>query len=133
LGNFKSGDWVDIKFDSDQFKTPLSISPTTAPSGEPASATPPKSNAGGWGKKDEGTEKRIARAVAIKEATQIVLAMITAGSFPKTKAAQKEFLAQQVLEVAQQYEPYLTLTEESEELEKPDMGSEGFEQEDFES
>jgi hypothetical protein len=132
LQNMKSGDWVEIKFDNDQFKTPLSIETITDPSSSPSTASSPKSGGSTWGKKDEGTEKRIARAVAIKEATQLVLAMVTAGSFPKTKAAQKEFLAQQVLEVAVQYEPYLTLSEQSDDLEKPEMGDDDFEQEGFE-
>jgi len=123
LANFKVGDWVEIKFDTDKFKTPLSISKQAG--SEEASA--PAQSASGpakWGQQDEGTQKRIARSVALKEATAIVCEMMKAGAFPATKSKSYEFLAQNVLEVAKIYEPYVNCTEVSDDVVKPDLSPE---------
>ena len=125
LQGFKAGDWAEIKFDTDQYRTPLSIDKASEPGAS-------KTSTATFAPRDDTTNLRIARAVAIKEATVLALAMAAGDAFPKTKIKSKEFMAQQVLEIAQLYEPYLTLTEQSDELEMPEIGEDDFDQEGFE-
>ena len=133
LDSFKIGDWVEIEFDTDKFKTPKSIRKHIE--GEavvdklpyPSTPSSPRS----FGAQDEGTQKRIARAVAIKEATTLIVEMAKQGAFTAAKTKSYEFLSQQVLEVAKIYEPYLACTEQPDAVINPETVLNDIEQDGF--
>jgi hypothetical protein len=126
------GDWADIKFDESKWKNPESFTKTGAPAqdGGGANAAPKPKNVSTnitvdqsvWDAKD----KRIARAVAIKEATQLVALMAGNGGYTTTNIKKREFLVEEMLATAKALEPYLTLAETPEEVMK-DLYPEGVE------
>jgi hypothetical protein len=132
LASYKPGQMVEIKFDTDKWKTPISISlaDDAAPKSSPSSSGS-SSGGGRYGQQDESTQKRIARSVAIKESTILVMEMMKQGAFAASKTKSYEFLAQQVLEVAKIYEPYLNCTDAPDVVDKPVISAEDFEQDGF--
>jgi hypothetical protein len=133
LPDYKVGDFVEIKFDSDKFKTPLSIGRAEAysPSAPKAAAATSATGPAKWGQQDPDTQKRIARSVAIKEATVLVVEMMKQGAFAASKTKSYEFLAQQILEVAKIYEPYVNATDQADDVVKPELTEEDFAQDGF--
>lgn len=116
LESIKPQDWVEIKFDQTQYKNPESLVKIANPNGggqappapAPSSAPAPQSGGVDWDLKD----RKIARAVAFKGATEIVSALIAVdGAFPKTALKKPEFFVEKSLELARQFEPFVNMEE----------------------
>jgi hypothetical protein len=130
LADYKAGDKVEITFGTDKWKTPTDIRKLSATEGATHSA-PQSTGNRTYGQQDPDTQKRIARAVAIKEGSALVFEMIKAGAFAASKTKSMEFLAEQVLSAAKLYEPYLSCTDQEDKVDRPELSPDDFDQDGF--
>jgi hypothetical protein len=122
----KNGKFSDLTGITKVGVAPKASDPTKDVGGIGASGAPAKgsssggSSGGGSGgswenRNDEPTQLRIARAVAVKSATDVVVALLHTGGFPKTKV-KGELLGEEIKLIAKSLEGYLTLSEDVAEL-----------------
>lgn len=131
----KVGDWVEITFDESKFKNPLTFTKIDKPAPQEEKKKQYSGGGGGYKKNDPDTEKRIARAVAIKEAVNIVAMMVNAEGYTKTNVKNRAFLVEEILNTARGLEPFLTLDDDNEDAVLEDLYGdeiEGGDQEEFE-
>jgi hypothetical protein len=121
------GDWADIKFDDTKWKNPESFTKTGAPNQGAApkpknvsANIPDKVDQSVWDAKD----KKIGRATATKRASELVAMMVANGGYTVANLKKREFLTQEILAAARDFEPYLTLNDVEEEVMK-DLYPEG--------
>lgn len=125
LKGVKAGDRVEIKFDDTKWKNPVSI--TAIHEEAPASrVTGNTGNSAKFGNQDPDTQVRIARSVAIKEASNLVCTMIAHGGFPATAVKKSDVLVSEILRIAEAFEPYLCLQDKGkpQDTQVPDIDDE---------
>lgn len=126
----REGDWAEIKFDDSKWKNPESFAPAPAPNTTSNSAV--RKNVTSNISNDQ-TQMRIARAVAIKEALGVMKFMAENKGYTATSLKEHDFVIAELLKTARALEPYLTLTDEPDEVEDDIFEGDDFEQEDFEN
>lgn len=96
------GDWVEIVFEKNgKYSNPVSMS-TIAP---PVEGERPTRASGS--SQNTTTDERIARAVALKEASVLVGTLVGQGAYTAANLKKREYMVEQIIQTAREFLPFL--------------------------
>lgn len=115
------GDWAEITFDTSKWKNPESF----VKSNPPQEQAPARQAQQSQGNANNSQQESIARAVATKEAVNIVHAIMVAGGYTQANVKKREYIVEEVLATARKLEPFLMFQDEDDESVYKDLYGDG--------
>jgi len=130
LLNIQVGDWAQIDFSSNgEFKNISKITKIDAP---PSSTDQGTADQGTKYQPKSDNSEAIARAVALKEASSIVIGLAQTGNaYSAANLKKREFIIEEILQTARELLPFLKNTETVSGIENQDVDAVDVEQEEY--